>query len=146
MKISQVLQLKGSAHVETAAAQMTVAEVAGLLAQKKIGALVVTRPDGSIAGIVSERDVVRHVGTEGPSALSKPVDAIMTARVESCSPSDETLDVLTRMTSGRFRHMPVIVDGNLGGVLSIGDVVKARIEELHAENEAMATMLSGQAW
>ncbi|MEM7498748.1 MAG: CBS domain-containing protein [Pseudomonadota bacterium] len=80
MKISQVLKLKGSSHVETATAQMTVAEVAGILAQKRIGALVVTRSDGSIAGIVSERDVVRHVGSEGAAALSKPVHAIMTSR------------------------------------------------------------------
>ncbi|MEM6677550.1 MAG: CBS domain-containing protein [Pseudomonadota bacterium] len=143
MKIAQVLKQKASMHVETAAAQMSVAEVAGILASKKIGALVVTRPDGSISGIVSERDVVRHVGSEGPSALSKPVHAIMTARVEHCSPDEETLSVLARMTNGRFRHMPVLEDGQMIGVLSIGDVVKARIDELAAENEAMAAMLAG---
>ncbi|MEM6354280.1 MAG: CBS domain-containing protein [Pseudomonadota bacterium] len=143
MKISQVLQLKGSTHVETTTSQMTVGEAASILSKKGIGALIVTKPDGRIVGILSERDVVRHIGSDGPAALSQPVQTIMTSRVECCAPSDETIDVLTRMTDGRFRHMPVMVDGRLGGVLSIGDVVKARIDELNAENEAMATMLSG---
>ncbi|MEM6945160.1 MAG: CBS domain-containing protein [Pseudomonadota bacterium] len=143
MKIAQVLKLKGSTHVETAAARMSVAEIASLLAGKGIGALVVTSSSGTIAGIVSERDVVRHIGSEGAKALSKPVDAVMTPRVEACTPDDEAINVLQRMTNGRFRHMPVMANGELAGLLSIGDVVKARIDELNAENEAMATMLSG---
>ncbi|MEO0819610.1 MAG: CBS domain-containing protein [Pseudomonadota bacterium] len=143
MKVMQILKSKGSTSVETIGTQSTVADATNVLSQRRIGALVVTRPDGSMAGILSERDIVRNIGTEGAAVLAKPVHAIMTAKVEACAPEDDALSVLERMTSGRFRHMPVMLRGQLAGILSIGDVVKARIDEIEAENEAMAHMLSG---
>lgn len=143
MNVVQIMKTKGSMAVETIGQQATLAEVASRLAARRIGALVVTGPDGSIGGIISERDVVRRVGEEGAKALTLPVSAVMTARVETCEPSESAISVLGRMTEGRFRHMPVVENGKMVGLLSIGDVVKARIHEMEAENEAMAVMLSG---
>ena len=143
MKVMQILKMKGSTAVETVAATATVAEASRLLSQKRIGALVVTKAEGGLLGIVSERDIVRHIGADGAAALSLPVRNVMTSKVECCAPEDDALSVLERMTTGRFRHMPVMMRGQLAGLLSIGDVVKARIDEIEAENEAMAHMLSG---
>jgi CBS domain-containing protein len=114
------------------------------MSRRRIGALVVTSSGGEIAGIISERDIVRHLGEEGPGALARPVSEIMTTTVETCTADDTAYDLLGSMTEGRFRHMPVIgPDGRMAGILSIGDVVKARLEEIEAENAAMADMLSG---
>lgn len=143
MKVMQILKQKGSTAVETVEATATVADAARLLSKKKIGALVVTKSEGGMLGIISERDIVRHVGADGAQALSLPVRDLMTAKVECCAPEDDANSVLERMTSGRFRHMPVMVRGQMAGLLSIGDVVKARMDEIQAENEAMAHMLSG---
>ncbi|MGF1551519.1 MAG: CBS domain-containing protein [Paracoccaceae bacterium] len=143
MKVMQILKLKGSTKVETITAEASVADAITQLSHKRIGALVVLEGEGRIAGILSERDVVRTLGSEGAGVLKKPVSAIMTTKVTSCAPEDEAITVMERMTEGRFRHMPVLVRGQLAGLLSIGDVVKARIGELDAENEAMQHMLSG---
>lgn len=143
MKVMQILKLKGSTAVESVDENATVADAVAMLSRKRIGALVVTQGEGRMAGIVSERDVVRTLGTEGAGLLKKPVSSIMTRKVLTCAPEDEAIAVLERMTEGRFRHMPVMVRGQIAGLLSIGDVVKARIGELHAENEAMQHMLSG---
>ncbi|MEM6488319.1 MAG: CBS domain-containing protein [Pseudomonadota bacterium] len=143
MKVMQILKLKGSTAVETIAPDARVGEAVARLSHKRIGALVVAGDDGSVAGIVSERDVVRQLGSDGASILNLPVSAIMTSRVKTCSPEEDAIVVLERMTDGRFRHMPVLLRGKLAGLLSIGDVVKARIGEIEAENEAMAHMLSG---
>ena len=143
MKVTQILKQKGSATVETIAAERTIGEAARLMGQKRIGALVVAEADGHIAGILSERDIVRHLGSDGSAALGLKVRRAMTEQVECCSPDDDAMHLLERMTAGRFRHMPVMEGGRMAGLLSIGDVVKARIDEIEAENEAMATMLSG---
>ncbi|MGF1500943.1 MAG: CBS domain-containing protein [Paracoccaceae bacterium] len=143
MNVKQILRLKGSAAVETVHPQTTVAEAAGRLSQKRIGALVVLQSDGAIAGILSERDLVRGIGEAGAAALDRPVAALMTARVECCVPTDTGVSVLERMTAGRFRHMPVVDHGRMVGLLSIGDVVKARIGEIEHENHQMANMLHG---
>ena len=143
MNVIQILKSKGSSAVETITKQVSIGEAAARLAARRIGALVVTESNGSIAGILSERDIVRRIGEEGAKALSLPVSALMTARVETCEPSDSAISVLERMTTGRFRHMPVMDEGRMVGLLSIGDVVKARIAEMETENEAMAVMLSG---
>jgi CBS domain-containing protein len=143
MNVIQILKSKGSNKVETISEQITIGEAASRLAARRIGALVVTARDGSIAGILSERDIVARIGEEGAAALAKPVSAVMTTKVMSCEPSDSAISVLERMTAGRFRHMPVMENGQMAGLLSIGDVVKARIGEMEAENEAMAVMLSG---
>lgn len=144
MKVSVILQKKGSSNVVTIAPDASVSDAIAILADHRIGAIVVSDSGNSVDGILSERDVVARLGTDGPSVLATPVAQIMTSHVECCIPDDTALDILGRMTDGRFRHMPVL-DHNkqLLGILSIGDVVKARLEEMESENAAMADMLSG---
>ena len=143
MNVMHILKLKGSGAVETLEPQATVARAAAKLSERRIGALVVTSPGGAIAGIISERDIVRALAREAGGCLTQPVSSLMTASVETCSPDEKADSVLERMTSGRFRHMPVVENGRMIGLLSIGDVVKARIDEIERENAAMAGMLSG---
>lgn len=143
MIVMHILKLKGSSNVETIAPSASVAKAAAALAEKRIGALVVSAGEGHIAGIVSERDIVRALAREAGGCLTMPVSKLMTEKVESCAPSETSNSVLERMTAGRFRHMPVVEGGKMVGLLSIGDVVKARITEIEEENAAMAGMLSG---
>ncbi|MEM7176634.1 MAG: CBS domain-containing protein [Pseudomonadota bacterium] len=143
MNVMQILNLKGSRTVETVLPSITVADVAKILSEKRIGALVVSEDGREVSGIVSERDVVRVLGSEGISVMSAPVSSLMTSRVEGCQPEDSALSVLERMTEGRFRHMPVVDQGQMVGFLSIGDVVKARIAEIESDNAAMVEMLHG---
>jgi len=143
MIVMHILKLKGSSAVVTIAPSAPVAEAAAVLSEKRIGALVVSAGDGHIAGIISERDIVRALAREAGGCLAMPVSKLMTEKVESCQPSENSNSVLERMTAGRFRHMPVVEDGKMVGLLSIGDVVKARITEIEEENAAMAGMLSG---
>jgi CBS domain-containing protein len=105
--------------------------------------LVVSASGNDIAGIISERDIVRALGQKAGGCLSMPVSGLMTKAVETCAPSDTADSLLERMTTGRFRHLPVVEDGRMVGLLSIGDVVKARVTEIERENAAMADMLSG---
>ncbi len=143
MKVSVILQKKGSAEVATIARDSHGLGCRQGAFAPQIGALVVTSGGGEIAGILSERDIVRRLGEEGPGALARPVSEIMTTTVQTCAADDTAFDLLGRMTDGRFRHMPVMgADGRMEGILSIGDVVKARLEEIEAENAAMADMLS----
>ncbi|MBY8977808.1 CBS domain-containing protein [Rhodobacteraceae bacterium NNCM2] len=143
MNVMQILNLKGSRSVETVAPTITVAEAAKQLSAKKIGALVVSEDGRNVAGIISERDIVRVLGRDGISVMKDPVSKLMTAKVEGCKPDDSAMSVLERMTEGRFRHMPVIDQGEMIGFLSIGDVVKARIAEIESDNAAMVEMLHG---
>jgi len=138
-----ILKLKGSTAVETVTPETHVAAAAARLAERRIGALVVTAPGGGIAGILSERDIVRVLAREAGGCLTMPVSKLMTETVETCTPDENSNSVLERMTTGRFRHMPVVDKGRMVGLLSIGDVVKARITEIEEENAAMAGMLSG---
>jgi CBS domain-containing protein len=108
-------------------------EVGKLLTSRRVGAVVIM-DDETIAGIVSERDIVRAVAERGEAALKLGVSEIMTRKLEVCSPSDTVLDLMNQMTDRRIRHLPVVVDGKLSGIVSIGDVVKQRIAE--AEYEA----------
>lgn len=143
MKVSVILQKKGSTEVATIPPTTAASDAIKELSRRRIGALVVISADDRIAGILSERDIVRHLGEEGPAALARPVSELMTKTVETCKADDTAFHLLDRMTQGRFRHMPVLEeDGRLAGILSIGDVVKARLEEIEAENAAMADMLS----
>jgi CBS domain-containing protein len=143
MLVSNILKSKGSAGVVTVPAGTTVSAAAELLSQRKIGALVIS-PDGkALAGIVSERDIVREIGRRGPVCLGEPVSSIMTARVVSCVAGDRTDDVLRKMTEGRFRHVPVVEGVVLVGLISIGDVVKARLAELSMEKDALEGMIRG---
>jgi len=144
MNVKQILSLKGSATVETVTPETKVSEAARVLGAKRYGALIVTSPEGEVIGILSERDIVRGLGEHGAGVLVQPVSALMTGKVERCAPQEDVNLVMARMTAGRFRHMPVIDGGTLAGVVSIGDVVKARIMEIESEKQAMETMLAGQ--
>ena len=140
MRIADVLRSKGGS-VMTINPDATVTELLAGLAGHNIGAMVVVGPDG-VAGIVSERDIVRQLHAHGASVLSQPVSSIMTAVVSTCSKSD-TVDSLTMlMTENRVRHVPVVEDGKLIGIVSIGDVVKTRMEELEAEHEQLQSYIT----
>ncbi|MEM7059744.1 MAG: CBS domain-containing protein [Pseudomonadota bacterium] len=143
MKVSVILENKPSDDIATITPEHPVRDAVGALSSRRIGALVVSRSGSDIQGIVSERDIIRRMGKNGVSVLERPVSEIMTAPVETCFLSETALEILSRMTEGRFRHMPVTNSaGQMTGILSIGDVVKARLEEIEAENAAMADMLS----
>jgi len=143
MSVTQILKLKGSSEVVTISPDTNVTVAVATLAEKRFGALVVSVTGNDIAGIISERDIVRALAREAGGCLTMPVSKLMTENVVSCDLSDTANSVLKRMTEGRFRHMPVIDDGKMVGLLSIGDVVKARMNEIEQENAAMAGMLSG---
>ena len=134
MKIADVLRTKGT-DVVTARPDSSVSELLALLAEHRIGAVVVSSGEGSIDGIVSERDVVRHLHRAGTGILDEPVSAIMTAEVHTCTEHDQVRDLAARMTERRVRHVPVVRDGRLLAVVSIGDVVKHRIDDLSAERD-----------
>jgi CBS domain-containing protein len=140
MRIADVLRGKGGAVV-TIKPDATVAELVAGLADHNIGAMVVAGPDG-VKGIVSERDVVRQLHTHGASVLSRPVENIMTSVVSTCSKED-TVDSLTLlMTENRVRHVPVLEDGKLIGIVSIGDVVKTRMQEMETEHEQLQSYIT----
>jgi CBS domain-containing protein len=140
MRVADVLRSKGGAVV-TIEPGATVTELLAGLARHNIGAMVVVGPDG-VVGIVSERDVVRQLHAHGASVLSRPVEAIMTAAVSTASKSD-TVDSLTAlMTENRVRHVPVLEDGKLIGIVSIGDVVKTRMEELESEHQQLQSYIT----
>lgn len=138
-----ILKLKGSSVVETISPDSSVAQAAAILTEKGYGALVVSATGSDIAGIVSERDIVHALASQAGGCLTMPVSALMTRDVKTCEPSENAITLLERMTSGHFRHMPVVEGGKMVGLLSIGDVVKARIDQIEQENAAMAGMLSG---
>ncbi|MFF1822029.1 CBS domain-containing protein [Kribbella sp. NPDC058245] len=140
MKINDVLRGKGT-DVVTISPQATVTELLALLAERNIGAVVVSADGTSVAGIVSERDVVRLVNRT-PDAGDVRVSAIMTAEVHTCTPDDLIDNLMRLMTDRRIRHVPVVVDGVLTGLVSIGDVVKSRIGELEFEKEQLSNYIS----
>ena len=132
MTVKAILQSKGH-DVMTIGPDETLAGAIRVLAEHRIGALVVTNGDRRIAGILSERDIVRVIAKEGAAALSQAVRNAMTAKVRSCNESmNEVMEIMTR---GRFRHLPVEKNGQLDGIISIGDVVKRRIEDVEREAE-----------
>jgi CBS domain-containing protein len=132
MTVAAILAHKGR-RVVTTAPSARVAEAVAILSKHRIGALVVTEASQNIVGIVSERDIVRGLAAGGAAVLDGPVAAIMTREVTTCSEGETINDVMAKMTGGRFRHLPVVSDGRLAGIVSIGDVVKARIEEVERD-------------
>ncbi len=142
MRIADVLARKGGAVV-TIAPDRTVRELLALLAEHGIGAVVVSADGTTVAGIVSERDVVRRLHASGDGVLDGAVSAIMTAEVHTCTPDDTVEGLMETMTARRFRHVPVVVDGALVGIMSIGDVVKRRLEHLQAERDQLTAYISG---
>ncbi|GAB3710280.1 CBS domain-containing protein [Mariniluteicoccus flavus] len=141
MKVSEVLSPKGS-RVVTIAGDQSVAKLLELLAEHGIGAVVVTGDGASVDGIVSERDVVRRLARDGAATLDGPVADIMTATVHTCGPSDEIESLAELMTRQRIRHVPVVGDDGLEAIVSIGDVVKHRIDRLQDERDQLERYVS----
>ena len=140
MRIADVLRNKGTA-VATLGPEATVEQLLAGLAEHNIGAMVVVGPAG-VAGIVSERDVVRKLHERGASLLSRPVSEIMTTVVATCTPRDSVDDLSVLMTQRRVRHVPVLDEGRLTGIVSIGDVVKTRMEELETHQEQLEAYIA----
>ena len=143
MLVRQILGMKGGTEVMTIRTGTPVSEAARLLSEKRIGAVVVMGDGPLPAGILSERDIVRELGRRGADCMSDSVDDLMTRKLVSCEPGESADEVLTKMTEGRFRHLPVIEDGAMTGLISIGDGVKARLSELAMEKEALEGMIKG---
>ncbi|ROO84201.1 CBS domain protein [Actinocorallia herbida] len=135
MRISDILRRKGH-QVATVTPDTTVRDLLAVLAERNIGAVVVVA-GGEIAGIASERDVVRRLHERGTGLLADPVDSIMTREVRTCAPSDHIEWLRPVMTEHRIRHVPVVDEGRLVGIVSIGDVVKSAIDQLETEREAL---------
>ncbi|QBY00698.1 CBS domain-containing protein [Rhodophyticola sp. CCM32] len=143
MLVQQILKSKPDTGVATIAPGRSVKDAVEVLSKRRIGAVVIS-PDGkSVAGILSERDIVRELGARGPACLSETVDMLMTAEIISCRGDESSDDVLAKMTTGRFRHMPVMEGDEMTGLISIGDVVKAQLSQLAMEKEALEGMIKG---
>ena len=136
MTVAGILSRKGR-KVVTISSKKSISEAIAELARHKIGALVVSEGGDRISGIISERDIVRALSQHGAQALDRPVAEIMTRNVVTCSERDTVADLMERMTEGKFRHIPVVEQGKLAGIISIGDVVKRRVEELEHDGEAL---------
>jgi CBS domain-containing protein len=136
MTVRAILSSKGSTVV-TIAPAASLAEATKLLSTHRIGAVIVTDPDGRVIGVLSERDIVRALADRGPTALDLRVEQAMTRRVVTAGQADTVGEIMGRMTAGKFRHIPVVEDDRLVGVVSIGDVVKDRLEEVERESNAM---------
>lgn len=136
MFVSDILSRKGTT-VFTVVPATSVAEIAQQLSARRIGSILVLDVEGSVAGIVSERDLVRALTRHGAKALELEARQVMTREVVTCDPDDSIDGVMQTMTEGRFRHIPVVRHGELLGLVSIGDVVKARLEETRRETEAL---------
>ena len=136
MKVEMILQSKG-ADVYSVRDDDTVSDAVSVLNGRNVGALIVKNAEGEVSGIISERDIVRRLGRDGPGVLAQRVSACMTANPYTCDPEQTIDEVMQEMTSKRIRHMPVVSGGSLIGVISIGDVVKRKIELTEQEADAL---------
>jgi CBS domain-containing protein len=143
MLVQNIIGSKTSNKIYTISKNHTIDDAVSDLAAHRVGALVVSDDGKTIDGILSERDIIREMGKRGTACLSEKVGQMMTNAVSCCSLKDNAQSVLEAMTEGRFRHMPILEDGKLVGVISIGDVVKARLQEMATENSAMVDMIRG---
>lgn len=143
MLVSQILSSKADIAVVSIGPETAVAEAVKLLSDKRIGAVIVSFDGTGADGILSERDIVRELGRRGPECLADTAGKMMTRNPVSCTGQDSAVFVLETMTEGRFRHMPVVEDGKMIGLISIGDVVKSRLAELSMEKEALEGMIMG---
>lgn len=139
--VQSILNLKGH-EIATGNPAMTLTEVCAVLAEKRIGALVMTDERQHVVGIVSERDIVRVLASHGPAVLQDQAAAHMTRAVKTCSPHETLDEVMEMMTRGRFRHVPVSANGALVGIISIGDVVKHRMTEIEREADAIRSYIA----
>ena len=137
MHVSEILHSKGGTEVITIAPDETMETAARLLHAKHIGALIVCGGDDIVVGVLSERDIARSIALKGADALAMPIREFMTSKVVSCKTTDSIADIMKKMSEGRFRHVPVIEDDKLMGMVSIGDVVKHRLEETEHEANAL---------
>lgn len=144
MLVKQILTSKDDTAVLSVKPGSFVRDAAALLSEKRIGTVVVSADGRSPDGILSERDIVRELGRRGSECLSETVDAMMTANPVTCTAEDTADMVLEKMTAGRFRHLPVVDGGGMIGLISIGDVVKARLAELDMEKTALEDMVMGR--
>jgi CBS domain-containing protein len=142
MNVEAILRRKGD-HVATIAPGATIAAAAAMLRREGIGALVVSRDGASVDGIISERDIVQGLAELGAGLLDSTVETLMTRRVFTCSPRDNVADLAAEMTERRIRHIPVLRDGALAGIVSIGDVVKARLDEMADETSSLRSFIAG---
>ena len=143
MLVQEILKSKANDRVFTLPPGTSVGAAAEMLSANRIGAVIVS-PDGrKVAGILSERDIVRELGRRGVGCLADKVDSIMTAKIVGCGRADTAESVMQKMTDGRFRHMPVLEGDQMIGLISIGDVVKARLSELAMEKDALEGMIKG---
>jgi CBS domain-containing protein len=143
MQVHQILRSKPKQSIITVKPGTSIADAARLLAERRIGAVVVSDDGKTPLGILSERDIVRDLGRRGSGCLTDTVDALMTRNLISCEPTDSADSVLEKMTAGRFRHMPVMEGAEMTGIISIGDVVAARMSELAMEKNALEGMIMG---
>ena len=143
MQVQQILKSKGTDGVFTVKPGTPVAEAAKLLAEKRIGTVVISETGATADGILSERDIVRELAARGAECLSANVDDYMTKDLVTCTRAEMADAVLAKMTEGRFRHMPVVEDGALIGLITLGDVVKARLSQLAMEKDELEGMIMG---
>ncbi len=142
MLVSQIFKDKGDRLV-TARPDDTIATAAETLKRERIGAVMVVDERGELAGILSERDIVRAMPEHGPEVFALPVEKLMTRKVVTCGPGDQVHEIMKNMTSGRFRHIPVMDEGKLVGIISIGDVIKSRLQELERETSQLRDYIVG---
>lgn len=133
MTVSVILSRKGD-DIVTIGQEATLGDAVARLSERRIGAIVVVDRDRAVEGIISERDVVRLIGERGTAVLDEPLGAVMTRSVVTCTPDETVPVIMERMTRGRFRHVPVVAGNKLVGIISIGDVVKFRVEEMERES------------
>lgn len=143
MIVQQILKSKADTGVLTLKPGALVSEAVAVLSEKRIGTIVVSESGTTPDGILSERDIVRELGKRGAGCMDEPISALMTANPVTCNRDDSADKVLEMMTEGRFRHLPVVQDGAMIGLISIGDVVKARLAELSMEKDALQGMIMG---
>lgn len=143
MLVSQILKSKSDDGVVTTPPSTLVSEAVKMLAERRIGTVVVSSDGQEAQGILSERDIVRELSRQGASVLTQPVENLMTAKLKTCTREDRADEILQTMTQGRFRHMPVVEGGILVGLVTLGDVVKARLTELAMEKDALEGMIMG---
>ena len=143
MLVKQILSAKDTQGILSVKKDQTVLEAVQLMSAHRIGTVMVSPDGASIDGILSERDVVRETGKRGVEAMLDPVEAVMTSKIITCREDQTALEILQIMTDGRFRHMPVLRDGSMVGLISIGDVVKGRVSELAMEKDALEGMIMG---
>ena len=141
MNVEQLLSDKGR-EVISVQPHRTLAEAVRVLSERRIGALVVMGADGALVGILSERDIIRALGAEGGGALESAVSRVRTAKVVTCRPQTSVDELMEIMTPGRFRHVPVVENGRVTGIVSIGDVVKHRVAEIESERLALESYIT----